>query len=221
MHAKQWNLSEREYERYKEILKSPRAYFTPGLENNPLLALALESESEVDKQRYADKWVQIQFENNIKVISWQLEVDRAWERAFPGVPKFAYKKPEISHYAVANMNNPASRSNVSNFSSSLKKQPLVEELIKTKPRAQLYLAIDNCDKCVKAYQRQYELLKAGKYSGLDVHFISEPSKEQIIGWAKARVADSGLKALDVNESRVVTLNTAKKDVSKVPLVEFD
>ena len=43
VHAKQWKLTEKEYERYKQILKSPRAYFMPYLDKNPLLALALES----------------------------------------------------------------------------------------------------------------------------------------------------------------------------------
>lgn len=221
VHAKQWKLTEKEYERYKQILKSPRAYFTPDLDKNPLLALALESESEIDKQRYADKWVQIQFENNIKVISWQLEVNEAWERAFPGVPRFAYKNPETSHYAVANMNAPVAKSNMSDIFSTANNQPSLDELLQSKPRAQLYLAIANCDGCVEAYQRQYELLKSGKYSGLDIHFVAEPTKEQIIEWAKARVADSGLNAADVNQSRVVTLNTAKKEVNKVPFVEFD
>lgn len=171
VHAKQWKLTEKEYERYKQILKSPRAYFTPNLDKNPLLALALESESEIDKQRYADKWIQIQFENNIKIISWQLEVNEAWERAFPGVPRFAYKNPETSHYAVANMNSPAAKPDIFNFASN---QSSIEDVFKAKPRAQLYLAISNCNGCIDAYQRQYELLKSGKYSGLDIHFVSNP-----------------------------------------------
>lgn len=217
VHAKQWKLTEKEYERYKQILKSPRAYFTPNLDKNPLLALALESESEIEKQRYADKWVQIQFENNIKVISWQLEVNEAWARAFPGVPRFAYKNAETSHYAVSNMNKPAAKAGI--FSAG-NNQPLFEELMQERPRSQLYLAISNCDACIDAFQRQYDLLKKGKYSGLDIHFVGEPTKEQIIEWAKSRVLDSGLDAAD-NQSRVLTLNTAKKDVTKVPFVEFD
>lgn len=208
-HAKQWQLTEKEYERYKQILRSPRAYFTPGLDKNPLLALALESRTEIDRQRYADKWVQIQFENNIKVISWQLAVNDAWERGFSGVPRFSYKNPETAHYAVANMHQPLDQT------SSL------EAALQAKPRAQLYLSIANCDGCLAAYQRHHELLKKGKYSGLDIHFVAEPTKEQIIEWAKARVVDSGLNAADVNQRRVITLNVAKKAVSKVPFMEFD
>lgn len=217
VHAKQWKLSAEEYERYKQILKSPRAYFTPDLDKNPLLALALESESEIDKQRYADKWVQIQFENNIKVISWQLEVSEAWERAFPGVPRFAYKNPETAHYAVSNMNKPVEQADI--FSNA-NTQPSLEALLQAKPRAQLYLGISSCEGCIEAFQRQYELLKKGKYIGLDIHFVGNPTKEQIIEWARARVSDSGLDAAD-NQSRVLTLNTAQKEVTKVPFVEFD
>lgn len=220
-HAKQWKLTAKEYKRYKQILKSPRAYFTPNLDRNPLLALALESDSEIDRQRYSDIWVQIQVENNIKVVAWQLEVNKAWERLYPGVPRFAYKNPETSHYAVANMNNPASKSKVSDIFGGKSNQSPLEEFSKVKPRVQLYIAIDNCSTCVEAYHRQYELLQLGKYSGLDIHFVAHPSKEEIIEWAKARVVDRSLNASDVNQSRVVTLNTASKEVSKVPFAEFD
>ena len=65
--AKQWHLTVAEYQRFKQILTSPRACFTPNLAKNPLLALALESETEIEQQRYADLWVQMQFENNKKV----------------------------------------------------------------------------------------------------------------------------------------------------------
>ena len=218
-HAKQWKLTENEYERYKQILKSPRAYFTPNLDRNPLLALALESGSRIEKQRYADKWVQIQFENNIKVISWQLEVNEAWARAFPGVPRFAYKNPETAHHAVAAMKNAgANMRRLDTVSAANNQRPSLQA---NKLRAQLYLAISNCDGCVEAYQRQYELLKSGKYSGLDIHFVADPTKEQIIEWAQARVVDSSLNAADVNQSRVVTLNTTDKKIPNVPFVEFD
>ena len=219
VHAKQWKLSSKEYEKYKEILRSPRAYFTPNLEKNPLLALALESESEIERQRYADKWVQMQFENNIKVISWQLEVTEAWKRAFPGTPKFAYKNPETAHYAVSNMKNPKA-STLNNDWSRLRGNEL-DITLTEKPRAQLYLSTDNCEKCIDAYKRQYKMLKSGKYSGLDIHFIANPTKKQIVQWATKRVSDSGLDASDVNEHRTVTLNVAEKEVEKVPFVEFN
>ena len=209
-HAKQWNLSTEEYEKFKEILKSPRAYFTPNLEKNPLLALALESESAIDRKKYADRWVQMQYENNVKVIAWQLEVSEAWQRQYPGIPKLSYKNPETSQFAISNQSN-AAMSPVANG-----RQPFSFPTA-DKPRAQLFIAIDGCAECPVAYRRQYEALQSGKISGVDVHFVGSPNKQQIVDWAVAQKLD----AADVNERRVITLNVADKDVPRLPIVEFN
>lgn len=214
-HAKQWKLSLKEYSRYKEILRSPRAYFTPNLDKNPLLALALESESNIDRQRYADKWVQIQFENNVKVIGWQFEVSKAWARAFPGVPRFSYKQPETSHHAIANMGKMPPENDIFNTSPN---QRSLEDMIKPKPRAQLYISVDDCNECSASFNRQYAELQSGALSGIDLHFVGGSStKDKIIQWA----IDNKLNANDVNDKRVITLNVAEKSVSKVPLLEFN
>lgn len=208
LHAEQWKLSVEEYERYKEIMRSPRAYFTPNLENNPLLALALESRSESERRKLADRWVQLQFENNVKVISWQLEVNDAWQRLFPGVPRFAYNKPEDARHAISNMTNAPNSPAVGQSSF------LVDQ--REAPRAQLYVSITNCSECSAAFQRQFQAMRSGAIGGVDVHFVDNPPREKIAQWA----VDHHLTVRDVNELKSVTLNHADKDVAQVPFLEF-
>ncbi|NQY36351.1 MAG: hypothetical protein HRT37_15520 [Alteromonadaceae bacterium] len=207
-HAQLWSLSRDEYKRYLKILNSPRGYFTPNLEKNPLLALALEAETQAERKKYADHWVRLQYENNVKVISWQLDVNEAWKRQYPGVPRFTYKKPALSKYSISRLTSASSHAG-STIEALLQKQA-------NKPRSQLYIAINQCDFCVKAFKQQYSDLKSGKIAGLDIHFISNPTKVQIIEWA----TDQKLDALEVNDQRIVTLNIAEKTVKSVPFVEF-
>ncbi len=198
-HAKLWKLSTVEYHNYLKIMQSPRAYFTPNLEKNPLLALALEAKSEQERSEYADRWVQIQYDNNLKVITWQLEVSAAWQRNFPGIPRFTYNKPGLSHHALSNLS----------YSVNKAQDP-------SKIRAQLYLSISNCDACVKAFYQQYNAIKSGKLAGLDVHFVGSPSKAQIVQWAQAQ----SLNLSEVNERRIVTLNISEKTLQNLPQIEF-
>ena len=209
--AKQWKLTLKEFKKFKEIKNSPRAYFTPNLENNPLLGLALESETETERASYADRWVQIQFENNVKVISWQLEVSEAWKRQYPGVPRFVYNNPSMEKHTVKSMN----AGSVSTFNKIMNDSNRFD-IVTAKPRAQLYISVVGCESCVAAYKAQYDALKSGAIDGIDIHFINGPNKTDIINWA----VENKLSSADVNEARVVTLNVADKKVDKVPLVEL-
>ena len=205
-HAESWELSFDEYEQYLEIMDSPRAYFTPNLEKNPLLALALESKSVLERQKYADRWVNIQYENNIKVISWQLDVSAAWERNYPGIQRFNYKKPELNHLTIQGMlkNNPTPE--------------FLPEFLKNKQqnRAHVYISLGDCGGCAKAFETQYQSLKKGMLEGVDVFFVGDASKKQIIEWA----ISNKLASTDVNDKRIITLNVAENTPKNIPFVEF-
>jgi len=200
-HAESWQLSRSEYKKYLEIMKSPRAYFTPNLDKNPLLALALESKSEEERAKYADKWVQIQFDNNVKVIGWQLDVNEAWKRNYPGMKRFVYKKPGLEHQKISEMFKPIN-------------DPLPFNL--QKPRAQLYVKLSNCKECIEAFNVQMKELQSGAIEGIDVQFIGDVDKKAIVQWAISQ----NIKAEDVNEHRIITLNVSDKKISKLPFVEL-
>jgi len=206
-HADVWGLNANEYKRYKKILTTPRAYFTPDLDKNPLLALALEAESDSERAELADRWVKIQYSNNIKTFAWQKEVGEAWERNFPSVPKFSYKDPATSRFSISNITK--AKASSSNFN--------IQSLINDKPRAQLFISIDNCEKCVSVFDSVYKSFNKGVYEGIDLFFVGNPSKFEIQGWASS----NNLNAKDVNELKLITLNLSPKVVVDLPLLEFD
>lgn len=198
--AKNWNLTDEEQKTYKEIMSSPRAYFTPNLDKNPLLALALEAKTPAERAKYADRWVKLQYENNLKVLSWSLETQEAWARNYPGVPRFAYKDGATKNLAVSNQ--------MKVFSNT----PSLSDLMPS--RAQLYIKSEDCSQCVSLFRKLYSMTKSGKYSGIDVHFVGGDAKS-IIDWAIKNKLDPA----EVNDSQIITLNISEKVVDKLPLLE--
>lgn len=198
--AKNWNLTDEEQKTYKEIMSSPRAYFTPNIDKNPLLALALEAKTPAERAKYADRWVKLQYENNLKVLAWSLETQEAWTRNYPGVPRFVYKDSSAKNLAVSNQ--------MKVFSNT----PSLSDLMP--PRAQLYIKSEDCSKCVNLFNKLYSMTKGGKYSGIDVHFVGGDTKS-IIDWAVKNKLDPA----EVNDSQLVTLNISEKVFENLPLLE--
>ncbi|CDL84352.1 TIGR03759 family integrating conjugative element protein [Xenorhabdus cabanillasii] len=81
--AEQWGLRADEYQRYQQLLKGPRGIQSPGLD--PLTTLGIEAESEVERCRYAERWVKAEFARTEKELRFQRAVDAAWQRLFPNV----------------------------------------------------------------------------------------------------------------------------------------
>lgn len=200
-HAKSWGLSNKQYARYKEILRSPRAYFTPNLDKNPLLALALEAESDSERAELADAWVRIQYQNNINIVKWQLTVSDAWNRNYPDIPRFAYKNNANKHYAISKIDGLNSN--------------LINDLL-SKKRAELYLKT-NCSDCIDEFKSLRKQLDSNKIEGIDVFFVNKPTHEEMIDWA----LQQNISIEEVSKLRVITLNYARKKINKLPLVKFN
>lgn len=204
-HASRWNLSPKEYQRYKQILKSPRAYFTPNLDKNPILALALESRTKEERQHYADLWVKIQYENNLKSLVWVLSVDEAWKRNYPGVPRFTYGQPQAEHHAASQKNQP-----------TFKAATLDDVLKNSKPnRKKIFVKTTDCSTCVTKLRELKNALKVGAISGIDVFFVDNPDKATVARWG----ANQGITLQEVNEKRIITLNRTSTHDGLVPYVE--
>ncbi|WP_340621530.1 TIGR03759 family integrating conjugative element protein [Xenorhabdus siamensis] len=81
--AEQWQLSAGEYQRYQHLMNGPRGLRSPGLD--PLTALGIEAESDIERRRYAEQWVKAEFARTEKELRFQREVNAAWQRLFPDV----------------------------------------------------------------------------------------------------------------------------------------
>ncbi|CCW28955.1 TIGR03759 family integrating conjugative element protein [Xenorhabdus nematophila] len=79
--GKEWGLSTEDYSRYQEIMKGPRGIQSPGLD--PITVLGLETQSDTERKRLAELWVQQEYLRVEKELRFQREVDVAWKRLYP------------------------------------------------------------------------------------------------------------------------------------------
>lgn len=186
--AKSHGLSVKEYERFLEILETPRAFFTPNISKNPVFALLLEARTDSERDRYAEMVVKLETDNQNKINEAQRAVDRAKVRLFgPNAPLFEHQGAGTAQLA-------AMKSASSNGSS-----PLIP------PRYQLYLRAEGCTECMGEFKKIYSTLKTNTYSGLDIYFVGA-TDEKIQQWAMS----SGLTGEEVKIGKV-TLNRASEN----------
>ena len=80
--AQAWGLSQKEYERYQNIMKGPRGNWSRNLD--PLTALGLEARSDAERQKYAEQLVKTERARVEAELAFQRAYDSAWQRLYPG-----------------------------------------------------------------------------------------------------------------------------------------
>ena len=83
--AQAWGLSEAEFRRYQRLMAGQRGQWSPGLD--PIAALGVSTDSEVERRRFAELFVKTEFERTRKELAFQVAVDQAWQRLYPGTPR--------------------------------------------------------------------------------------------------------------------------------------
>ncbi len=87
--AERWNLSETEYKRYLQLMRSERGLWSPGLD--PLTALGVSAESGAERRRYAELFVAKEYERSRKELEFQRAVDAAWKRLYPDIGRLSQR----------------------------------------------------------------------------------------------------------------------------------
>ena len=85
--AAEWQLTEKEYVRYKDIMDGPRGNWSPGID--PITVLGIEAKDATEKKYYAELLAQIEHERSLKEIGFQIEYDQAFQRLFPNEKLFS------------------------------------------------------------------------------------------------------------------------------------
>lgn len=79
--AKQWGLTESDWQRYQEVQAGPRGTWSPGLD--PLTSLGLSAETDAERKRYAELLVQAEKKRVEQELAFQQAYDQAWKRLYP------------------------------------------------------------------------------------------------------------------------------------------
>jgi len=196
-----WKLTEEEYKRFKHIKENtPRGYYTP---ENPLIYLGLEAKTKEERNKYAMKVAQLEWENQEKVKSFQL----AWQEAVIVL----YGQGDIMDIKGAEK----FKAHLANLAEQYqgKKNPF-NSFKPSKPSKTLYVN-NNCDTCESSYQDVYKELLNGKIAKLEIAFNRDLNDMDIRRWA----SKLGI-PLNLNESGLIVLRKqeSSEKISNYPSV---
>lgn len=84
-HAERWGLDANEYRLYRALMQGPRGSFSvPTI--SPLEVLGIHAETDAQRRQYAERLVQMLFEDTERVLAFERETQAAWRRLYGGVP---------------------------------------------------------------------------------------------------------------------------------------
>lgn len=83
--AQRWGLTQEEWTRYQQLMKSERGIWSPGLD--PLTALGVEANNAGERKRYAEMLARREYQRVEKELAFQRAYDDAWKRLYPTLAK--------------------------------------------------------------------------------------------------------------------------------------
>jgi integrating conjugative element protein (TIGR03759 family) len=81
--ARTWNLSEPEWQRYRQLMQGIRGSISPGT-ISPIEVLGIHARDEAERQRFAERWAQTMHQDAERILAFQHAYDEAIRRLYPG-----------------------------------------------------------------------------------------------------------------------------------------
>jgi integrating conjugative element protein (TIGR03759 family) len=81
--ARTWNLSESEWQRYRQLMQGIRGSISPGT-ISPIEVLGIHARDEAERQRFAERWAQTMHQDAERILAFQHAYDEAIRRLYPG-----------------------------------------------------------------------------------------------------------------------------------------
>lgn len=81
--VKAWGLTDDEWAKFERLQAGPRHYWSPQLD--PLTTLGVETDSDQERQRYAELQVRLEAKRAERELAYQKAYTAAWARLFPGM----------------------------------------------------------------------------------------------------------------------------------------
>lgn len=85
--ARQWNLTDKDWVKYKEIMDGPRGVWSPGLD--PITALGVSETDPAERKRYAIIWLEIEAKRNELEFAFEREHQKQAAIMFKGQERFS------------------------------------------------------------------------------------------------------------------------------------
>lgn len=189
--AKLWGLTSREWERYNLLMRGIRGRLSTD-NISPIEVLGIHAQSDAERDRYAQMWAQLMFEDAERVLEFQ----RAYDRAIKELTQIV---PIIDSERLQNINR-------------------INDLkLMSSDRVLFFTSLD-CEICTVVYERLSRL--QSKVKGIDIYFVNVDGLERkaIRDWAE----HVQISPLDVRSGKVSlnldngTLNELAPSIQSVP-----
>jgi integrating conjugative element protein (TIGR03759 family) len=83
--ARVWDLTEAEWQRYRQLLQGIRGSISPNT-LSPIEVLGIHAQDDAERQRYAERWARAMHEDAQRILAFQYSYDAAVRRLYPGEP---------------------------------------------------------------------------------------------------------------------------------------
>jgi len=104
--AKQWDLTDTEWNRYKTLMQGIRGSISPAT-ISPIEVLGIHAESDTDRRMYAERWAQMLRDDTEQILAFQQAVIEANVRLYGNQPLIDVSK--LRHRQSKTMLNPGDR----------------------------------------------------------------------------------------------------------------
>jgi integrating conjugative element protein (TIGR03759 family) len=186
--ARRFGLTTTDWARYEEVMKGEGRYHWSHLD--PVWVLAIDAQSEAERNRYAALAAEQEYERNRKLFLFKDAYVEAFQSKYAHIPLMdldAFEKRYKERQMKAAIDSP--------------EQSLLDiaQPINTKgDRMVLFMATNGCPACDGAFMKLMQQQTSGV--ALDLHFIGD-TKSNITTWAKRM----GIDPADIKDGRI-TLN---------------
>ena len=179
----QWGLSEKEYDRYKKLMKGIRGSISPA-NISPIEVLGIHARSQAERMKYARMWADMMEKDTERVLAFQAAYNEAWKEK--GNPQLINTSKLLAAYDQDNHLN----TNVDKSG-----------------RLILVTQINNCPKCDRQLGKILNTLAVDPKSSLDIYFTDSAgeTKSLVRQWAMKNNVNA-----DLLRSGRITLNHGEK-----------
>ena len=157
-----WGLSEAEWQRYQTLRQGIRGSLSPAT-LSPIEVLGIHARDDEERRRYAQRWVELLYEDTERILAFQREYQAAWQRRYPELRLFSDLPPRTTVARVESTDR---------------------VLFFTRP---------NCTQCTALLTRLLKALRNQRIAGLDIYLLGVTHDDQAVrDWATAQGIDPAL-----------------------------
>lgn len=172
-HAKRWGLDDDEYQRYLHVIQGPLGRWNPNID--PVMALGMFAESEAERERYAERYAQQEYELVMRTQAFERSYREAFNRLYPHAQVIASE--HMAGY-YAHQSQKRGRNSIPEFLRAVQKGDRL-----------LYFPEVDCSGCAKNVAHLREVLSRNEALSVDVYIRGADGADAARRWARNNKVD--------------------------------